>query len=107
LSYTSGLPSGYYNYPANYAHVPQPNYPAAPQAINDVRPVRTAVTAPAPRRSVVRVEQPRRNWKKTALLIGGATAGGAGLGGIFGGKKGALIGAAIGGGATTIHEATK
>ena len=31
-------------------------------------------------------------------MIGGSTAGAAGLGGIFGGKKGALIGAAIGGG---------
>jgi hypothetical protein len=30
-----------------------------------------------------------------------------GIGGIFGGKKGALIGAAIGGGASTIYEARK
>jgi hypothetical protein len=38
-------------------------------------------------------------------LNGRAT--GAGLGAIFGGKKGALIGAAIGGGASTIYEARK
>ena len=40
-------------------------------------------------------------------VIGGSTAGGAGLGGIMGGKKGALIGAAIGGGAASIYEASK
>lgn len=79
-----------------------------PQAVpvGDVQPVRTVTTLPAPRTTTARVE-PRRDWKKTALLIGGSTAGGAGLGGIFGGKKGALIGAAIGGGASTIYEATK
>ena len=82
------------------------NYPA-PQVVSEARPVRTLTTRPAAPRQVVREEQPRRNWKKTALLIGGSTAGGAGLGGIFGGKKGALIGAAIGGGASTIYEATK
>ena len=49
------------------------------------------------------IELPRgRDWKKTALVIGGTTATGAGLGAIFAGKKGALIGAAIGGGASTI-----
>jgi len=84
------------------------NYPTAPRVVpvNDVRPVQAVTTAPATRVSTVRSE-PRRDWKKTALLIGGSTAGGAGLGGIFGGKKGALIGAAIGGGASTIYEATK
>src|SRR5688572_2057569 len=80
------------------------NYPAP---VVEARPVRTVVTQPAPRRASVRVDEPRRNWKKTALLIGGSTAGGAGLGAVFGGKKGALIGAAIGGGASTIYEATK
>jgi hypothetical protein len=38
------------------------------------------------------------------MVIGGSTAAGAGLGAIFGGKKGALIGAALGGGASTIYE---
>ena len=49
-------------------------------------------------------ERPGRNWKKTALVIGGSTATGAGIGALIGGKKGALIGAAIGGGASTIYE---
>src|SRR3954452_10132110 len=46
----------------------------------------------------------RRDWQKTALVIGGSTAAGAGLGAIFGGKKGALIGAALAGGAGTLFE---
>jgi hypothetical protein len=46
-------------------------------------------------------------WKKTAMVIGGSSAAGAGLGAIFGGKKGALIGAAIGGGAGTLYEVKK
>ena len=60
---------------------------------------------PAARRTVAR--DTGRNWKKTALLVGGSTATGAGVGAIFGGKKGALIGAAIGGGASTLYESTK
>ena len=50
---------------------------------------------------------PKRDWVKTAMVIGGTSAAGAGLGAIFGGKKGALIGAAIGGGAGTIYEVRK
>jgi hypothetical protein len=38
------------------------------------------------------------------MVIGGSSAAAAGLGAIFGGKKGALIGAAIGGGAGTLYE---
>jgi hypothetical protein len=77
-------------------------YPAA-------APVRTVTTVQqAPRQAARVVErEPGRNWKKTALVIGGSTATGAGVGAIFGGKKGALIGAAIGGGASTIYESTK
>ena len=51
--------------------------------------------------------RPGRDWKKTAMVIGGSGAAGAGLGAIFGGKKGALIGAAIGGGAGTLFEVSK
>ncbi len=55
-----------------------------------------------------RIERaPGRDWTKTAMVIGGTTAAGAGLGAIFGGKKGALIGAAIGGGAGTLYEVKK
>jgi hypothetical protein len=51
--------------------------------------------------------QPQRTWKKSALIIGGSTASAAGVGAIVDGKKGALIGAAIGGGAASIYEATR
>jgi len=62
---------------------------------------------PASQRVVVSEQPARRSWKKTAIVIGGSTAGGAGIGGLIGGKKGALIGAALGGGAASIYEATK
>ena len=77
-------------------------------------------TAPAPRRTVYRTAEPvqqrvvvretaepRRSWGKTALIVGGSAASGAGVGAIVGGKKGALAGAAIGGGAASIYEATR
>jgi hypothetical protein len=67
---------------------------------------RTARPVPLAQRSSV--DRSRgRNWKKTALVIGGSAATGAGVGALFGGKKGALIGAAIGGGASTLYEAKK
>jgi hypothetical protein len=48
-----------------------------------------------------------RSWKKSALVIGGSTAAGAGAGALVGGKKGALIGAAAGGAAGTAYEVHK
>ena len=85
-------------------------YPAYQQAsVPMAAPVRTVtMVEQAPRQTTRVVERaPRRDWKKTALVIGGSTATGAGVGAIFAGKKGALIGAAIGGGASTIYESTK
>ena len=62
----------------------------------------------APARSTRVVERaPQRDWKKTAMIIGGSTAAAAGLGGLIGGKKGALIGAAIGAGGGTVYEMQK
>jgi hypothetical protein len=95
--------------------------PAMAYPVNDVRAVPAVYEtypAPAPRRVYTepratpapasRIERaPRRDWKKTAMVVGGTTAAGAGVGAIFGGKKGALIGAAIGGGAGTIYEVRK
>jgi len=82
-------------------------YPAYAPA--SARPVYASQAPAAPQRTQTRPAindgAPRRDWKKTALVIGGSTAAGAGLGGIFGGKKGALIGAAIGGGGSTLWEA--
>jgi predicted ABC-type sugar transport system permease subunit len=60
--------------------------------------------APAPRRATTARVEKGRDWQKTAMVIGGSSAAGAGIGALFGGKKGALIGAAIGGGASTLYE---
>jgi hypothetical protein len=100
---------------------------AQPVNVNGLRPAATAtapvvvervVERPVPRQTVYRTAAPAqervvervpqgRSWKKTAMVIGGSSAAGAGVGGIIDGKKGALIGAAIGGGAASIYEATK
>jgi hypothetical protein len=50
---------------------------------------------------------PRRSKTKSALMIAGSAATGAGVGGALDGKKGAIIGAAIGGGSASIYEAAK
>ena len=101
--------TGLYNYPSNGLAQYASNGAAA-------RPAVYETYAPAPRRvtttrravSTSQVERSRgRDWMKTAMVIGGTSAAGAGLGAIFGGKKGALIGAAIGGGASTLYEARK
>lgn len=56
-------------------------------------------------RSVERA--PERTKTKTALMIAGSAATGAGVGGALKGKKGAIVGAAIGGGSASIYEAAK
>jgi hypothetical protein len=96
---------------------PYPTGQTLAYPVSDVRTV-GGYDAPAPRRLVSTRQTTRsvparaavksgRDWTKTALVIGGTTATGAGLGAIFGGKKGALIGAAIGGGAGTLFEVRK
>jgi len=58
----------------------------------------------APVRSA-RVERaPTRDWKKTAMIVGGSSIAGAGLGALIGGRKGAAIGAVLAGGAATVYE---
>jgi hypothetical protein len=52
----------------------------------------------------VRVESKRRTWQEEALIIGGSTAAGAGIGALAGGKKGAVIGAASGGVAGLVYD---
>jgi hypothetical protein len=100
--------------------------PSAPYAVRGpiaypsaVRPVAAydpyVQSAPARRvvrsnstQSTARVERRSgRDWKHTAMVVGGTTAAGAGVGAIIGGKKGALVGAALGGGASTLYEATR
>ncbi len=67
------------------------------------RRVPTVQYAPAAPRRVTRVTR-GRDWAKTAMVIGGAGAAGAGVGALLGGGKGAAIGAAIGGGAATLFQ---
>jgi hypothetical protein len=71
--------------------------------------VRPASTRSVAQRSTVReVERtPQRSKTKSTLMIAGSAATGAGVGGALKGKKGALIGAAIGGGSASIYEAAK
>jgi hypothetical protein len=82
---------------------------AQPVVYREPAPQRVAYrTAPVQERVVAReTARPRRSWQTTALVIGGSAATGAGVGGLIDGKNGALIGAAIGGGAASIYEATK
>lgn len=90
--------------PTQAVYVPQPAYGAQPVYASQsvARPVVTE------RRVVTeRVPQKKRSWQKTALVIGGSAGTGAGVGGLVAGKKGALVGAAIGGGAASVYEATK
>jgi hypothetical protein len=105
--------------PVSYANSLRPMVSPSVAAAAPVRStVRTTTAArpvyraPVQEREVVRderevVREDDRSWGKTAMVVGGSAAGGAGVGGILGGKKGALIGAAIGGGAASIYEATQ
>ena len=93
--------------------------PAAPMTSPAPRPVPVAQpraataqqtvyrTAEPVQERVVVERAPQRSWGKTALIVGGSAASGAGVGAVLGGKKGALAGAAIGGGAASIYEATR
>jgi len=93
------VPAGFQ--PAAY-RVPQPVYASDPVYVAPARATRVAA-----RPVSAATGEPKRNWKKTALVIGGSAGAGAGVGAIAGGKKGALIGAAIGGGAASLFEALK
>jgi hypothetical protein len=94
VSDTRALPS--------YDELLQENASLRRAPLDTIRPTSVAERV---RSTPVRVAKaPGRDWKNTAMVIGGTTAAGAGLGAIFGGKKGALIGAALGGGAGTLFE---
>jgi hypothetical protein len=87
--------------PAVYRPAARPVY--AERVVSAPAPVRRTTTSTRAAQGL----EPKRSWKKTALVIGGSAGAGAGVGAIAGGKKGALIGAAIGGGAASIFEAIK
>lgn len=105
------VPQPAYAQPVAYA--PQPVYRGYVQEPDVVtRPVTRTRTVSQPARQRVttarrEAESEERSWGKTAMIIGGSSGAGAGIGGLIAGKKGALIGAAIGGGAATVYEARK
>jgi hypothetical protein len=87
---------------------------AMPQAVPQYASQRVLAPQPAARRTVSQrtysseqVSKPARTWQKSALLIGGSAAGGAGVGALIGGKKGAGIGALLGGGSAAIYDQVK
>ena len=108
VGFPAAAPMGFVNTPGYVT-----TQPAAPRRVvvqEAPAPARVYRTAPASQRVVVRETKevrPERSWTKTAMIVGGSAASGAGVGGLFGGKKGALVGAAIGGGAASIYEAAK
>jgi hypothetical protein len=80
---------------------------AQPQAMPvTYRPmVQSAAYEPAIRPRATRSsESGNRSWQKEAVIIGGSTAAGAGIGAIAGGRKGAAIGAISGGVAGLIYD---
>ena len=76
------------------------------EELEDARVVRTSSARPVQTRQVVYREPVRkgRSVKKSAVIIGSSAAVGAGVGAVAKGKKGALIGAAIGGGGAAIWD---
>jgi uncharacterized protein YcfJ len=92
--------------------VTYPMNTARPAAADDsyvqTAPAARRVVASTQARNTAQVERRAgRDWKRTAMVVGGSTAAGAGVGAVIGGKKGALVGAALGGGASTLYEAVK
>lgn len=86
------------SYPAA-RYVTQP-YATAPSVAAAPRMVRTSSVNTVSRAPVSR----NRSTKKSVAIIAGSTAAGAIIGGVAKGKKGALIGGLIGGGAATIWD---
>lgn len=97
-------PQAAYAQPVGYAQ--QPVYRDEIVTRRPAARTRT-VSQTARQRTIEDRRESDRSWGKTAMVIGGSSGAGAGIGGLIAGKKGALIGAAIGGGAATIYEARK
>jgi hypothetical protein len=80
--------------------------PARTRTVASREPVayRSASAEPAYRTAPSEPVHTGRSWKKSALIIGGSAAGGAGVGAIVGGKSGAIKGAVLGGVAGAVFD---
>ena len=95
--------------PGQRAVMAQRRVNGAPQVVARCEGTSQAARARTVSRSRVQYAEraPQRTKTKTALMIAGSAATGAGVGGALKGKKGAIVGAAIGGGSASIYEAAK
>lgn len=97
------LPAAAYGYaapPVVYRDLAPAQVVPVRQTVSAARPVRTRqIVYDEP----VRVKS-KRSVKKSAVIIGSSAAVGAGVGALAKGKKGALIGAAVGGGGAAIWD---
>jgi hypothetical protein len=84
------------------AYTAAPRYAEQPVVYREAPREVVRYREPAPR--VVTRRPAGRSWQKSAIIIGSSAGIGAGVGAAAKGKKGALIGAAIGGGAATIWD---
>jgi hypothetical protein len=78
--------------------VPAVQYAPAPATVRrtSAPAARRVSTSPTYRRASELYAAQPRSWKKSAIIIGGSTAGGAGVGAILGGKSGAIKGGVVG-----------
>src|SRR6185295_6204802 len=79
-------------YPVQQQYAAPAAQPVVERVVYVERPVTSTVTRTRTVRAPVRyrtVRREPRSWKKSALIIGGGAAGGAGLGAILGGGSGA------------------
>lgn len=92
-------------YPASVVRVAE-SYPrpyASPAVFSEPVEVYRPRSVPV-RYSTREVVRPTRSVKKSVAIIAGSTAAGAVVGGLAKGKKGALIGGIVGGGAATVWD---
>lgn len=78
------------------------------EPVLSIQPIASAASAAASAQTTVRRRRIRRHrsfWQKhrDKLTVAGTTVAGAGIGGIAGGKKGALIGAGVGAGSGALY----
>ncbi|MDQ3069457.1 MAG: hypothetical protein M3R55_06980 [Acidobacteriota bacterium] len=76
----------------------------APRVVRTVASARSTRTVYRDSGAATSVRRPVRTKTKSAVIIGGTAAAGAGVGALIGGKKGAVIGAIAGGGGAAVWD---